>query len=127
MPKHDRKGRSLFSGRYLALPFDVLDSAAFVELSVASRAILIEIGRVYNGHNNGQLALSVRQAAQRCGISKDTVSRAIQELEDAGFIETVEKGGFRQGPKYASTFRLLWLRCDLSGKIPTRRYRAGSD
>ena len=47
-------------------------------------------GTTYN--NNGQIKLSVRQAALKMGSSKDTASRAFCDLQAKGFIK-VKKGG----------------------------------
>ena len=53
----------------------------------------------------------------------DTASKAIAALEDAGLIETVRKGNFRQHERHASEFRLLWLKCDETGVRPRPAYR----
>jgi hypothetical protein len=123
MARHDRKGRSLGNGRFVALPFEVLESSGYRAASVAARAVLVELAMTYHGANNGRLALSARHAADRCNMGKGTALRALQELEDCGLVECVEKGGFRDKRRLASEYRLLWLRCDRTGAIPARRYR----
>lgn len=123
MAKPNRKGRNEHGERHSRLPHVVQMSAAFRGTSPAARAVLLELIAVENGRNNGALALSVRDAAARCNIGRDTANRALQDLEDAGLIEMVEKGCFRQHHRQATTYRLTWLRDALTGHLPTRRYR----
>jgi Fe2+ or Zn2+ uptake regulation protein len=124
MARHDRTGRSRTTGRFAALPHDVLDSPGYLGTSPAARAVLVELVRLHNGFNNGAIALGVRKAASRCNISPATVARALQELADAGLVDCTGKGSFRIRNREASTFRLTWLRCDVTQAIPLRRYRA---
>jgi Fe2+ or Zn2+ uptake regulation protein len=124
MPKHDRTGRSTTPGRFAALPHDVLDSSGYVGTSPAARAVLVELVRLHNGSNNGAIVLSARMAATRCNISPATVARALQELADAGLVDCVSKGSFKVKDRNASTYRLTWLRCDMTQTTPLRRYRA---
>ncbi len=80
MSKHRRRRSS--DARHVRLYHHVLNSQAWLALSAPARVVYIEIFRLYNGANNGQLALSVRTAAERCRIAKDTAARAFKELED---------------------------------------------
>ena len=45
-----------------------------------TRAVYVEISRIYDGSNNGRIGFSVRTAATRCRIAKDTAKRALDEL-----------------------------------------------
>lgn len=59
-------------------------------------------------NNNGRIALSVRQAADRLGISPDTASRAFHDLQAKGFIAITEIGhpgvhGSASGHRYEIT------------------------
>lgn len=123
MPSHDKTGRSAAPARFAALPHDVLKSPGFLATSPPARAVLLELIRLHNGSNNGAIGLCVREAAERCKVSKSTASRALQELDDYGLIDQMTKGSFRQRNRHASTYRLTWLACDVSGVIPPRRYR----
>src|SRR6516165_10348441 len=69
----------------------LLDSPAYLALSCPARAVLIEIAKIYDGMNNGRIALSVRRAAERCNIARGTATRAFRDLEQLGFIECVTK------------------------------------
>lgn len=44
-----------------------------------------------NANNNGKLRLSVRQAADRMGVMRDTAARAFHELQAKGFIVMTER------------------------------------
>jgi len=66
--------------------------------------VLVELVNIYNGHNNGFIALSCRDAATRIGTSKDTASKAFSELVQKGFIEVARRGHFdRKSPHARST------------------------
>jgi hypothetical protein len=110
-------------GGFVALPYDVLDSPGYRSTSPPARAVLIVLARRFTGRNNGALALSVRDAASEANVSPATASRALQELDDAGLIEMVDKGSFTHHRRLATTWRLNWRTCDLTGKVPARRYR----
>jgi DNA-binding transcriptional regulator YhcF (GntR family) len=57
---------------------------------------LIELLSIYNGRNNGYIALSARDAAERIGCSKDTANRAFVELRAIGFVEVSIVGAFHR-------------------------------
>ena len=60
-------------------------------------------------NNNGQISLSVRQAAERMGVARDTAAKAFHDLQAKGFI-VVKKGaslgveGHGKCPEYEITF-----------------------
>src|SRR5262245_15273681 len=66
--------------------------------------------------------MSVRTLGERLGCSKSTASRVLIELEDVGFIDTIKLGSFSRKQHRASEYRLTWLRCDLTGNRPTKRF-----
>jgi len=78
--------------------------------------------RKYDGRNNGWLALSVREAAARARINKDTASRAFQTLAEKGFIEETQRGAFAWKARHASEYRLTWEKCDRTGRLPSFTY-----
>jgi DNA-binding transcriptional MocR family regulator len=67
--------------------------------------------------------MSARTLAEQLGVSKSTAARALLQLEDAGFIETVKIGSFRRRDRMASEYRLTFHRCDASGSPPSRAFR----
>lgn len=71
-----------------------LESIAFRWLSVAARALLLELKALYTGSNNGTLFLSVREAARRLGVGKNQAAAAFGELQERGFIRPSIVGAF---------------------------------
>ena len=100
----------------------MIDSAAYRKLSPVARAAMVEVARIYNGNNNGYLAMPARELADRLGVSKTTAARALNELEQLGFLETVKVGTFRRKDRMASEYRLTFHRCDHSSLPPSRLF-----
>jgi len=100
----------------------MLDSPAYLSLSCQARAVLIEITRAYDGTNNGRIGLSVRRAAERCNIAKDTASRAFADLEERGFVDCVTRGAFSRKSMHATEWRLTWWPCDVTGELSSKRF-----
>jgi Helix-turn-helix domain len=90
----NKTGRGKGTGGFVQLHNYVLKSLAWRSLSLPARCALIEILSVYNGRNNGQLGMAVRYLAERLGCGKTTASRALEELEQKGFIGTQKVGVF---------------------------------
>lgn len=65
-------------------------------LSCAARALLLEFMCDYRPTlgNNGRLQMSVRRAAEAINVGKDTATKALVELEIAGWITVEKVGGF---------------------------------
>jgi hypothetical protein len=122
MPKgRNRKGRST-TEPFLSLPRHMIRSSAYRSLSLAARAVLIELVDVYRGTNNGYLALSTRDAAARIGTSKDTAARALAELQAKGFIVRCSRGHFDRKTPHASEYRLTFRPCDRTSGRPTNDF-----
>ncbi len=79
---------------FVKLRHDIMDSCAYQALKPADRAVYVEIIRRYKGFNNGDIALSCREAAERCGIGKGTASRSFERLIQCGFIKVGEDAAF---------------------------------
>ena len=92
-----RKRRPNATGRnhnnqFLKIDYDMAHSAAWRSLSGSAMKVWIELRTRYNGRNNGDLSLSLDEAARLLKMGKATVLRAYQELEEKGFIRMVERG-----------------------------------
>jgi len=120
--KHTIKGRSKAGPPFVQLPWFMLDSDAWRALTPQQVAAYIELSRLYNGANNGRLALSVRDAAERCKINKDTANKALATLETLGFIECATPGGFSRKVRHATEWRLTLWRCDRTGALPSKAF-----
>ncbi len=100
----------------------MLNTGAWKSLSLAARAAMIELHQCYNGVNNGRIAMSVRLLAERLGCSKDTAARALNELEEKGFVEVVKVGTFRRHDRLATEYCLAEYRNDVTGALPTKKF-----
>jgi len=119
--RQNKTGRSR-TEPFLKLTWFMLESAAWRALTPAARATYIELAKLYNGRNNGWLALSVRDAAERCKINKDTAAKALAALQGAGFVECVIPGGFSRKVRHATEWRLTGERCDKTGALPSKAF-----
>lgn len=88
------KGRSLGEARHVRLYLWLLKSTAYQALDCTARTLLVEFYALYNGMNNGELFLSVREAARRLGVAPNTALKAIRQLEAKGFIRPNQRGSF---------------------------------
>ena len=120
MARHDRTHKG--EGRYVTLHHYLLQCPAWLGLTVAARAVYVEVAKLYNGSNNGRLALSVRDAAARCNIARDTASRAFRELVDAGFLEETRHGRLSRKTRIASEWRMTAHYCDLTGSTGSKMF-----
>lgn len=104
-----KKHSGRIEGGFVALPWSVLDSPAWGDLSYPARSLLLELARQYNGHNNGRLLASSAYLVKRGWTSNAVITRAKRDLIEAGFIfETVM--GHR--PNRASWYALTWQALD---------------
>jgi hypothetical protein len=111
--------------KHVRLYLYVLKSDAWLSLSCQARCLLIELQALYNGTNNGELFLSVRDAAKAIGTTKkDHASAAFRELEDRGFIRATRRGTrTRRGePRLATCWRLSEYDDDLTGRGPSKEF-----
>lgn len=108
------------SGTFLKIPTVVIDSPNFRALSAKAKALILDMGAGYNGHNNGDIAAPYSWMKERGWRSKDTLHRALSELRWRGMIEQTRQGGLVGASLYAFT----WLAIDqCKGKLdvsPTR-------
>jgi hypothetical protein len=122
MPSHNKTGRSKKDkSRFVALPFSVIDSPGYRATTPTARAALIEALRLYNGKNNGSLALPARLIAEKLNVSKDTASRAIRELVNCGLLRLVKASSYSR-KRLAAEYRLTHLPCNVSGDMPSKEY-----
>jgi len=97
------------SGGFVALPWSVLDSPAYADLSHPARSLLWEIARQFVRDNNGRLLASREHLATRGWRSADVIQRAKEALLAAGFIYETVKG---HRPNKASWYAVTWRALD---------------
>lgn len=93
MPKRHR-ARSTAGSRHVRLEHYILKSEAWRSLSPFSRCLYIELKLRYNGYNNGDIAMSQREAEAAIGCSNKPAQRALRDLQERGFIRIAQKGSF---------------------------------
>jgi DNA-binding transcriptional MocR family regulator len=84
--------------------------------------VFVELAAIYNGGNNGFLALSARDAAERTGCSKNTASLALKELRAKGFIELAQRGHFDRKSPHAAEYRLTLYECNRTGQRGSKAF-----
>ncbi|QRM32114.1 hypothetical protein JO965_23050 [Microvirga sp. VF16] len=82
----------------------------------------MELAAIYNGSNNGRIAFSVRDAAERVRCSKNTAARAFAELTQKGFVDLCSRGHFDRKTPHAAEYRLTLHACDRSGEPASKRF-----
>ncbi|VWC14026.1 hypothetical protein BLA6993_05494 [Burkholderia lata] len=105
--RHSTSSRD--AGGFVPIPWMVLDSPAYLQLSHPARSLLLEIARQFRGDDNGRMIVTLAHLKPRGWKSCDTIQRAKQELLDAGLIFETAKG---QRPHKASWYALTWLSLD---------------
>lgn len=101
-------------GRVLALPYRLLISDAFDNLSPKAVVVLIKLARNYNGKNNGDLACTVTMLSSGRSMDDKTLRSALEELIAAGLIvKTREHGPFAQDGKHQpALYAITWAAID---------------
>lgn len=94
---------------------------AWTSLSLAARALLVEILLEYRPGNNGRLSWPCRRAAGTIGVGKDTASRALTELELKGWL-TVERVALFGRRTTSAEYALTMYDNDLSGKPVSKAF-----
>lgn len=106
------KGRKE-SDSFLALPRALINSNNFSSLGGNAVKLLIQIGALHNGRNNGDLSAAFSELQLKGWRSKETLNNALKELLDKGFIFKTRQGRF---PKTCSLYALTWKNLDDSDK-----------
>jgi hypothetical protein len=84
----------------------MMKTPAWQSLTAGPQALLILLYSLYNGTNNGQLFLSIREAAKRLHTSPNTVSPWFDVLIERGFIKVSQRGAFSMKVRHATTWTL---------------------
>ena len=118
--RHDNKGRSVGVPRFVKLEHWMLKTPAWLSLPPAPRALYVELAQRYNGSNNSEISMSVREAARLLHVAKDTATKAFRELEHKGFIKCKQCGSFNLKEGHASTWTLT--EHPLPGEFATKEF-----
>ncbi len=112
------KGRN-DTEQFVPMPYAMLRGPAWRSLSGPAVKVWLELRSRFRGGNNGELSLSLDEAAKLLGIGKTTAMRAFNELEERGFIRKVKQGQWygRLATEWAVTDR------SFRGQNPTRDWK----
>ena len=108
-------------GRFLALPYAVLTSAAYLSLSPYGIKLLIDLGAQYNGRNNGDLSAAWKLMRPRGWRSEETLAKAKKELLRTQLIVETRKGW---RPNRASLYASRFLLSTIAPVSSTSRLQA---
>jgi hypothetical protein len=99
-----------------------IESAAYRSLSLYARCLLVELKALYNGANNGDLYLSVRDAARKLNTGMHQATTAFRQLVDRGFIKARQRGAFQWKQRQATCWLLTEYDCDVTGHRATKDF-----
>jgi len=118
--RHNAKGHSTTGPRFVKLEHWMLKTPAWQSLPSAPRALYVELAQRYNGYNNGEISMSVREAARLLHIANDTATKAFRELEAKGFIRRNVCGSFNWKIRHATT----WILTEhaFAEQLPTKEF-----
>jgi len=123
MSRYDARGNKKGKGgRFFALQHPMMKSQAWQSLKPNEVAVYIRLAFRFNGANNGEIALSVRDAAKEAKINKDTASKALLSLQTKGLIKLVTPGGYSTNGGKATTYALTCFPIK-KGKPASREYQ----
>lgn len=88
-----KTGRSERPEHFTMMLRGLMEEPAWRALSCTAQALYVWLRLEWKGaqaNNNGQIRLSVRQAAERLGVGTDTASYAFHDLQAKGFLVVTE-------------------------------------
>src|SRR5687767_2293384 len=95
-----RAKRARIGERFAMLPLSVMISPAFRTLRVGYQRVLWLLAAEYDGSNNGNLALTRKQATHYGLNNERHRSYGLRELERRGLIAKTRQGGIASGVKF---------------------------
>lgn len=122
-------------GSFVALPHQLLNCPNYLSLSAHAVKLLIDIYAQYKGTNNGDLAATWSMMKERGWRSRDTLSKALRELEVYGMIERTRQGGEgKAGRKATTLWAVTWKpvdecggKLDIGARPPSSRWRQAAE
>ena len=73
-------------GRFIQIPYAVLDDEAYISLGPSAKWLLTDLLRQYNGSNNGSMSTAFKLLKKRGWKSKDTLDKARLSLLESGLV-----------------------------------------
>jgi DNA-binding MarR family transcriptional regulator len=116
--KFKRKGK----GKFIMIEAYVKRSAGWKALTPIERSAYIEVKWRYDGLNNGRIGLGCRELADELNMGRDTAVRALNGLQEKGFIAKVKASAFNVKNRTATEWRLTEHKCDVTGEFATKDF-----
>lgn len=113
-------------GGHIAIPFAVLNGAAYLGLNSYARMLLLDLAAQYQGDNNGDLCMAFKLMKRRGWKSEETLNKAKLDLLESRLIVETRKGA---RPNKCSLFALTWFAlddCDGKLDISARSFPRGA-
>ncbi len=129
MSSRGRKKQKLApSERFFQMHVWLLNSEAWKATNVYERCVYMALKQRYNGSNNGDIALSRREAEAELNCSDKPVIAAFKGLQEKGFIRVATKGSFhwKQGVG-ASGRSSRWILTEYPVDVPMKHLSADKD
>ena len=117
------KGRRQ-TGNFLMVPERVIRSENYRRLSMKAKALLLDMGAQYNGHNNGDLCAAWSVMKKLGWKSKDTLHNARVELLHFNMTELTRQGGLHGPSLYAYTWSPI-DECNGKLDVPSTKVASG--
>ena len=121
-----RRNKKSGEGQFAPLPYAMLKSEAWRNLSGAAVKVFLELHTRFNGSNNGNVRLSYAEASDALGLGKATVKRAFDDLRDKGFVVLHREGNwyYRRAHEWRLTIKPVQLA--KGAQPPTHDWRSWS-
>ncbi len=116
-----RKSKLAPSERFYQMNAWLTNSPAWRAASVYERSLYLELKQRYNGYNNGDIALSHREAQAALNCSNKPVIKAFEGLISKGFIRAAQVGSFhwkKEGGAGGRSTR--WILTEYSTDYPVK-------
>ena len=97
-------------------------SGAYRSLDLYARCLLVELKALYNGANNGDLYMSLRDATRKLSTGMHQATAAFRQLVDRGFIKARQRGAFQWKQRHATCWLLTEYDCDVTGHKATKDF-----
>lgn len=105
------RGRAT-AGRFISIPHVVLESSSFINLRPRAVKLLLDIALQFDGRNNGNLTVAWGCMEKRGWSSKDTLSKAVQDLVEADLIVKTRTGRFMNPGARCDLYAITWRAID---------------
>jgi hypothetical protein len=110
--------------RHVRICHYMMDTPAWKSLGAIERAVYLDIASRYAGQgtNNGKIGYAIRTAAKELDIGTSTAKRALDKLQERGFMVCMTKGAFSRKIKHATEWRLTEFPSDVSNELATKEF-----